>query len=135
MLFSVKMHKHLRSLINSAFILLYDWFVSNRFSLNFIKKCVVPFNLTTCVNLDNIHVNNLLVYCILSKNFLGVHINYNLLWKMLTNIVCNKLSQCVAMLKTFSHLLLLNVHACSVLLYFLLITLLSMVLNVAVVHT
>ena len=90
--------------------MLYDCFVSNRLSLNLIKTCVVPFNLKSYVNLDNIHVNNLPVYCVSSTKFLGVYIDYNLSWKSRTNIVRNKLSQCATMLKTCSYLLPLNVR-------------------------
>ena len=115
-IFSEKTHKNLRALINSTLLLLYDWFVSNRLSLNLIKTCVVSFNLKSYVNLDNIHVNNLPVYCVSSTKFLGVYIDYNLSWKSHTNIVSNKMSQRAAMLKTCSYLLPFN--TCSDLLRF-----------------
>ena len=109
-IFSEKIHKNLRALINSTLLFLCDWFVSNRISINSIKTCVVPFNFKSYVNLDNIHVNNLPVYCVSSTKFLGVYIDYNLSWKSHTNIVCNKLSQCAVMLKTCSYLLPLYVR-------------------------
>ena len=67
-------YSHLRAFINSTLVLLYDWFISNKLYLNLIKTCLVPFNLKTYVNFDNIHVNNVPVYCVLRTKFLGVHI-------------------------------------------------------------
>ena len=56
-------------------------------SFYLINTCIVPLNLKTYVNLNNIHVNNVLVYFVLSTQFLGVHIDYNPLWKTHTNIL------------------------------------------------
>ena len=75
----------------------------------------MPFSLKTYVNLDNLHVKNVPIWCVPSTKFLGVYIDYNLSWKVHTNAVCNKLSQCVGMLKVCSHLILLN---CRIQIYF-----------------
>ena len=74
----------------------------------------MPFSLKTYVNLDNLHVNNVPTRRVPSTKFFGVYIDYNLSWKVHTN-VCNKLSQCVSMLKVCSHLIPLN---CRIQIYF-----------------
>ena len=93
-LFHAKSYEALSKLINSSLVLLHAWFVNDRLSLNLIKTCVVPFSLKTYVNLDNLHVNNVPVRCVPSTKFLGFYIDYNLSWKVHTNAVFNKLSQC-----------------------------------------
>jgi hypothetical protein len=109
-LFYEKTLDRLRTLVNSVLVLLHDWFVNNRLSLNLIKTCVVPFNLKSFIYIDDIHVNSTLIECVRSTKFLGINIDFDLSWKVHTNVICNKLCQCAAMLKTCSHLLPFNIR-------------------------
>ena len=83
----------------------YSWCVTNKLSLNLLKTCVVPSNLKTFVNLPDIKFNDKTICCVRNIKFLDIFIDYALSWNIHTNFVCNKLSQCYAMLNACIHLL------------------------------
>jgi hypothetical protein len=104
-LFNEESYDNLTSLITSTLSLLLSWFDSNRLCLNLQKTCVLPFNLTRFVSLNNFSSKSSIISCVRSMNFLGIILDYKLSWSMHVDYVCNKLTHCVAMLKVCSHLM------------------------------
>ena len=98
-LFHNKNVDQLASNMNNELYAIAEWFINNRLALNLKKTCVLPFYVRKPFIMPSIYVANSLIPCVNNNRFLGVIIDSVLSWTYQVNYICNKLSQCVYMLR------------------------------------
>ena len=76
-----------------------EWFVANRIALYIKKTGIVPFFVRKPLQLSLIYVSKFDNSMCASYTFLSVIIDCQLKWTSQVNFICNKLSQCVYMLR------------------------------------
>ncbi len=85
--------------INKELKLISEWFIVNRLALNLKKTCAVPFFVKKPLLLQPIYISNTLIPSVNYTKFLGIIIDSQLSWSLHVNFICNKLSQCVYMMR------------------------------------
>ena len=76
-----------------------EWYISNKLALNIKKTCILSFFVRKPLLLPLMYVSNSIIPCVSHTKFLGVIIDSQLNWTSQVNFICNKLSQCVYMLR------------------------------------
>ena len=92
--------------INSELQKIYNWLCVNKLSLNTAKTKYLIFrfpqvSVNTLPKL-NLKINNIEIEQTSKFNFLGVTIEETLSWKSHTNIICNKISRTIGIMKKMS---------------------------------
>ncbi len=98
-LFNGKNVAHLERTISNELAIISKWFITNRLALNLKKTCIIPLYVRKPLLFYSIYINDTIIPCLSNTRFLGVFIDSQLNWSYHINFVCNKIAQCICMLR------------------------------------
>ena len=96
--------------IEREMTLIAKWFTDNRLALNLKKTYIMPFYIRKQSILVPVYIANVLIPCVTYTKFLGMLLDSQLNWNVHINFICNKLSQCVYILRLCADYVPINVR-------------------------